>query len=51
MSNAIRLGQIDLNILLIVAGESLIKSILKQNRIRISKAGEGFYAFITRLKD
>ena len=47
INNAIRLGQIDLKIRLRVLSDSLIKSILIQNRIRISNAGEGFYYFIT----
>lgn len=51
MSRAIRLGQMDLNILLRAFYDNLINSTLMQNRMRIRRAGEGFYAFITLLND
>ena len=44
-------GHIDLNILLRELCDSLIKRILIQNSISISKAGEVFYYFITSLRN
>lgn len=49
--SAIRLGQIDLNILLKTLGDSLKNNILIQNIMSISRAGDGFYDFITLLRD
>lgn len=51
INKVIKLGQIVLNILVRVPSDSLIKSILKQNNIKISKAGDGFYDFMTLLND
>lgn len=42
-----RLGQNDLNILLSVFSDNLITKMRIQNKIKMSKAGDGFYDFIT----
>lgn len=51
ISSVIRLGQKERNILLRAPSDSLINRILMQNKIRISRAGDGFSDFMTSLSD
>lgn len=51
ISKVMRLGQKDRNILLRDVSDNLITNIRMQNRIRISRAGDGFSDFITSFKD